>query len=63
MLEANPRLTPQEVKQILIKTAKRIAKVAVEHQGWGVINPRRAVVSALERGLGIERDNTLQEAG
>jgi serine protease AprX len=48
MLEANPYLTPQEVKQILIKTAERLPHVAVDRQGWGVVNSRSAVARALE---------------
>jgi serine protease AprX len=43
MLEANPKLTPQQVKRILIETAERVPSVEVERQGWGVIVPRRAV--------------------
>lgn len=43
MLEANPRLTPQLVKRILIDTAERVAGVEVDRQGWGVVTPRRAV--------------------
>ena len=47
MLQANPRLTPQQVKRILIDTAERVAGVEVERQGWGVVAPRKAVESAL----------------
>ncbi len=47
MLEANPKLTPQQVKRILIDTAERVPGVAVERQGWGVVVPRRAVEVAL----------------
>ena len=47
MLEANPALTPQEVKRILIDTAERVPGIAVERQGWGVVVPRRAVEQAL----------------
>jgi serine protease AprX len=43
MLEANPKLTPQKVKRILIDTAERVSGIEVERQGWGVISPRRAV--------------------
>ena len=43
MLEANPKLTPQQVKRILIDTAERVDGVAVERQGWGVVVPRKAV--------------------
>ena len=48
MLEANPRLTPQQVKRILISTAERLPHYEVDRQGWGVIDPRRAVEKALE---------------
>jgi serine protease AprX len=47
MLEANPSLTPQQVKRILIDTAERVPGVEVERQGWGVVVPRRAVEVAL----------------
>ncbi|HEU4767734.1 MAG TPA: S8 family serine peptidase [Pyrinomonadaceae bacterium] len=47
MLEANPKLTPQQVKRILIDTAERVDGVAVERQGWGVVVPRKAVEMAL----------------
>jgi len=46
MLEANPRLTPQQVKRILMDTAERVPSVAVERQGWGVVTPRKAVQMA-----------------
>lgn len=47
MLEANPRLTPQEVKLILVRTARRLPHVEVDRQGWGVVDPRKAVLEAL----------------
>jgi serine protease AprX len=47
MLEANPKLTPQQVKRVLIDTAERVAGVEVERQGWGVVVPRKAVELAL----------------
>ena len=43
MLEANPKLTPQQVKRVLIDTAERVDGIAVERQGWGVVVPRKAV--------------------
>ena len=52
MLEANPKLTPQQVKRILIDTAERVEGIAVERQGWGVVVPRKAVERALDFGLG-----------
>lgn len=43
MLEANPKLKPQQIKRILIETAERVEGVEVERQGWGVVVPRKAV--------------------
>ena len=51
MLEANPALTPQEIKRILISTAESLPHYEVDRQGWGVIDPRRAV----ERALSLSR--------
>lgn len=51
MLEANPRLTPQQIKRILIGTAERVPDVEVDRQGWGVVNARRAVEVAIEIGI------------
>ena len=47
MLEANPELTPLQVKQILIKTARRLPGVEVDKQGWGALQPQTAVDEAL----------------
>ena len=47
MLEANPRLAPQQVKRILIETAERVDGIEVDRQGWGVVAPRKAVGAAL----------------
>jgi serine protease AprX len=47
MLEANPFLTPQQIKRILIDTAERLPSIEVDRQGWGVVAPRRAVEIAL----------------
>lgn len=51
LLEANPKLTPQQVKRILIETAERVAGVEVDRQGWGVVRPRKAVEMALRMRL------------
>lgn len=47
MLEANPNLTPQQIKRILISTAERLPHYEVDRQGWGVMDPRLAVERAL----------------
>jgi serine protease AprX len=46
MLEANPKLTPQQIKRTLICTAERLPHYEVDRQGWGVIDPRKAVEMA-----------------
>lgn len=43
MLEANPRLTPAAVKNILVSTADRIAHAEVLRQGYGVVDAQQAV--------------------
>jgi len=48
VIEANPSLAPNEVKRILIDTARRIRDVSVDRQGWGVVDAERAVQVALE---------------
>jgi serine protease AprX len=48
MLEANPRLAPYEVKRIAVGTARRIAGVDVDRQGWGAVDAEAAVRAALE---------------
>ncbi len=47
MIEANPNLSPQQIKRILITTAERLPHYEVDRQGWGVIDPRRSVEAAL----------------
>lgn len=47
MLEANPRLSPPQIKRALIDTAERVPGIEVERQGWGVVSARRAVEAAL----------------
>lgn len=47
MLEADPQLTPSEIKRTLILTAERLPDYEVDRQGWGVIDPRRAVEKAV----------------
>jgi len=47
IMEANPRLEAREVKRILIDTAMRLPHVAVERQGWGVVDAGRAVSAAV----------------
>jgi serine protease AprX len=47
MIQADPYLTPSEIKRILIATAERLPQYEVDRQGWGVVDPRRAVEMAV----------------
>ena len=47
MLEADPTLSPSQLKRILIDTAERLPGYEIDRQGWGVIDPRRAVELAV----------------
>jgi serine protease AprX len=49
MLEANPKLSPSDIKRILIDTARRLPAIAVERQGWGVVHPAAAIAEAERR--------------
>lgn len=46
MLEANPHLTPAVIKNILVATADRSSRLALNQQGYGVLNAHRAVEEA-----------------
>jgi len=57
MLEANPRLSPDWVKNLVVATATRLPNEPEERQGNGMITPGRAVAAALR-----ERFGALDEA-
>ena len=46
MLEANPRLKPYQCRRILMSTARGLPGIALDRQGWGVVQPRAAVAAA-----------------
>ena len=47
MIEANPRLTPLAIKNILISTAQKLAHQPLIRQGYGVLNAEFALAEAL----------------
>jgi serine protease AprX len=53
MIEANPKLTPGAIKDILIATADRITTAPAIRQGFGVVNARRAVAMAQRETHGL----------
>jgi serine protease AprX len=56
MLEANTKLTPATIREVLFNTAKRIEGLPAERQGFGVIRPRKALLKVLKRDV-IMRQN------
>lgn len=57
MLEANPRLTPAAVKQILVSTAVRVSGAPLLRQGYGVLDARRAVEEAARESHALAYEN------
>ena len=53
MLEANPSLTPAQVKDMLMATADPLNDASVERQGAGAVNAGRAVAAALRVNGGL----------
>lgn len=49
LLEANPLLSVRDIRNILFNTAKRIESIASERQGFGIIQPRKAILKALQK--------------
>ncbi len=63
MIEANPTLTPAMVREVLFSTAKRIENFPAERQGFGVINPRRALLRILKREIFMKPEDSPQVNG
>jgi hypothetical protein len=53
MLEANPKLTPSQVRQLLIESALPLRHLPDEQTGHGLLQPGRAVALALRRHGGL----------
>lgn len=62
MLEANPALTPAQVKTILLATARPMEGAPSERQGFGVLDARRAVEAAAgaASGLGVPEKHAVR---
>ncbi|HWT03735.1 MAG TPA: S8 family serine peptidase [Pyrinomonadaceae bacterium] len=57
MIEANPELSPDAVKNILVSTADRLGGAPAVRQGYGAINARRAVEMARRERHGFTHEN------
>jgi serine protease AprX len=49
LLEANPALQPAAIRQILFSTAKRVDSIIPERQGFGMMQPRKALLKAMQQ--------------
>ncbi|HVU94432.1 MAG TPA: S8 family serine peptidase [Puia sp.] len=49
LLEAKPALTPFHIREILLGTARRLSGIPAERQGFGIINPRKALLRVLKK--------------
>lgn len=49
LLEINRRLTPAMIREILFCTAKRVDSINALRQGFGLVQPRKAVLKVLKR--------------
>ena len=49
LLEVKPELMPVEIRRILFSTATRITDVDPERQGFGLVQPRKAILKTLRR--------------
>lgn len=49
LLEANPDLDVRDIRHILFNTAKRIESILPERQGFGIIQPRKAILKVLQK--------------
>ncbi|CAN5834915.1 hypothetical protein BH10BAC2_BH10BAC2_22270 [soil metagenome] len=58
LLEANPALTPFDIRQVLFSTSKRHDNILPERQGYGVIQPRKAILKVLKREIIMKPHNS-----
>lgn len=49
LIECNPLLSPADIRHILFSSAKRLDSIAPERQGYGMIQPRKAILQALKQ--------------
>ncbi|HZE84524.1 MAG TPA: S8 family serine peptidase, partial [Puia sp.] len=49
LLEVNPQLSPYDIRHILFSTARRMAGTKAERQGFGIVQPRKAILKVLKK--------------
>jgi len=61
MLEANGRLRPDEVKEIIMSTAKPLPNLSEYEQGSGLVDAKECVIKALEKDEKVWKSDTDEE--
>ena len=49
LLEANPLLSPAAIRHVLFSSSKRVPGIAAERQGFGMVQPRKALLQVLKK--------------
>lgn len=49
LLQAQPSLTPRQIRRALFSSAKRLSGIPVERQGYGYIQPKKALLKILKK--------------
>ena len=58
LLQIDPSLSAKAIREILFSTAKRINDLPAERQGFGLIQPRKAVLKILRRGAATKPEQS-----
>jgi serine protease AprX len=58
LLQAQPDLTPAEIRQIVYSTAERLEQFPAQRQGFGVIRPKRALLKVLKQQPSVQLFNS-----
>lgn len=51
LLEANPTLSPAQIREALLTTARTLPREEADRQGWGVVQPAHALSLVLDKPL------------
>jgi serine protease AprX len=64
LLQHHPQLTPKEVRTLLFETAQRLFNFEASRQGFGMVNPRKAITQLMksEQHPSILRSPTINSA-
>ncbi|MEO6719278.1 MAG: S8 family serine peptidase [Ferruginibacter sp.] len=58
LLEANPLLTPKQIRQVLFSTAKQLPGIQTIRQGFGYIQPRQALLKVLNNEIIMKQQDS-----